>query len=90
MPLLDAAVLHPLIQDSGTCVHFDTGPLPMALDLDNSARTIVHFINALPDRARSLRAVQAALGGRVLTANAAQARQLVGANTPQQWSMLTR
>lgn len=88
MPRLSAALLARLrtAQASARSLRFVDHVLPWRLRLDTASRATVQALaQSAEPRARSLRALQAALATDVLALSEDEAAQLLDCNTPERW-----
>lgn len=89
MPLLSAALLRQLLHTDAVCAAFGSHPLPLMLRLCPAVRDSLQALSQLAAPQRSLRALQHALGAKLLDDGGWQA-QLRGCNTPEEWEALRR
>lgn len=87
MPLLSVDLLQALLTTGATCTCVDGHPLPMALRVDAATRTVIEAVGARSGGERSLRALQRAVGTRVLPATRWE-HALRNCNTPAEWRAL--
>lgn len=88
LPLLDAATLRTLLnaQPGAAALHYATHALPARFRLDDAFRAALAACLADENpRRRSVQALAAALGAGELPLDAAAARALTNANTPEEW-----
>lgn len=93
MPRLSAALLARLRteQASARSLRFVDHVLPWRLRLDAASRATVQALaQSVESRARSLRALQAAMATEVLALSEDEAAQLIDCNTPAQWNEVAR
>ncbi len=93
MPRLSGALLRRLCEESpeARSLCFAGHVLPWRLRLDAASRASLQALaQAAEPRARSLRALQAALDGEELALSHEEAAQLVDCNTPERWNEVAR
>ncbi|WP_049621206.1 molybdenum cofactor guanylyltransferase [Frateuria defendens] len=91
MPRLQATLLQRLRRErpDARCLAFAGHVLPLRLRLDGRSRALLRELLQQEPRRRSLRALQAALGGEDIPLDAAEARQLADCNTEAGWNEVT-